>query len=98
MDAGRNANWNVKYAGHPIPHIVWRNKYGLDIPWFDQMFPNKSLKYHAVINGEMTKTTTLTIKNVSLSDAGKYNLFADNGQMSTSKDFELLVKGNLYKK
>lgn len=82
-------NWYVKYTGHPVPEIVWRDIRGNEIPW--SLSEDKNRKFEATKDG---KSTTLKIRKPKLGDSGFYVLHADNGRMIKEQKFQLLVKGD----
>lgn len=85
------AKWYVKVTGHPKPHFVWRDNRNIEIPW--SQIEDKRRKLDAIHDD---RSTTLKIRNPSISDSGYYTLIADNTQRKEEKKFQLLVKGNLY--
>ncbi|XP_055298878.1 vascular endothelial growth factor receptor 1-like isoform X19 [Sitodiplosis mosellana] len=83
----KEVQWIAKYAGHPIPEIVWRDTRGNEIPW--SLSEDKNRKYEAIKDG---KSTTLKIRQPKIGDSGFYILRGDNGQKQEERKFQLLVK------
>ncbi|XP_031631901.1 vascular endothelial growth factor receptor 1-like isoform X3 [Contarinia nasturtii] len=79
--------WYVKYYGHPVPEIVWRDIRGNEISWSQSEDRNR--KFEATKD---EKATTLKIRKPRLGDSGFYVLHADNGRMIKEQKFQLLVK------
>lgn len=81
----------MKYSGHPVPTLVWRDTHGNEIPW--SVEDDKSRK---IVATKDKTSTTLRIKDPKINDSGNYTLFADNDKMQKEQQFQLLVKGNFY--
>lgn len=87
----REVKWHIKYAGHPMPTLVWLDPRGNEIPWSSTSDRNRKLE--ATMD---KRTTTLKIRNPVIGDSGPYTLRANNGKMKKEQRFQLLVKGNFF--
>lgn len=89
----REVRWFVKYSGHPVPNLIWRDVQGNAISWsMPGEKSNSNSKFEAT---QDKRSTTLKIRNPQITDSGNYTLHADNGHIQKQQNFQLLVKGNL---
>lgn len=89
----KEVKWFVKFSGHPVPTLVWRDIHGHPIAWStvnDRNNPES--KYEAI---QDTRSTTLKIRYPKINDSGNYTLYANNGKMQKEQKFQLLVKGTV---
>lgn len=92
MNAHDNVEWVVKYLSYPAPTIVWRDKYGNQIPWSTDK--NKESK---MIANRDSQSTTLKIRNVNLDDCAYYSLHIKNDWLPEKVEtFHLKCKTNEY--
>lgn len=83
----------LRYLSHPpIETMMWRDVHGIEIPWITD--PNQGL-YSKFDARREDQRITLTIRHLSVADAGEYTLYANNGKMETERKIALRVKGNL---
>lgn len=84
-------NWHATCVGNPVPKVIWRDNHGNDIPMSST--ENRTTKFEATQRGSMI---SLKIRRPTIADVGYYILWADNGKMTKTEQFELIIKGNFH--